>query len=232
MDMIGVYLKEAFLKEGCPVCRMLREFEGKTLATILYEHSNDPQVITDFKKSLGLCPYHAWKLFETSASNSLYDPLGVAVIYERMLAHYLESGENVKEEECPICTLVEEKERIVVDSIVKRIDEILEYYRDSPAILCRRHYRMIVEGLATKAPEKGEELKNIHKKKLKNIHELLKGFIEKSSYMYEEGPSEEEARAIRSSILILKGEPLAINQKGFVEKSSKKRGRVIFGRKN
>ena len=229
--MIGVYLKEAFSKDGCPICRLLREFEEKTLATILYEHSNDPGVIAEFKKSLGLCPYHAWKLFEVSASNPLYDPLGVAVIYERMLAHYLEGGEGAKEGECPICALVEEKERVIVESVVDRIDEILEHYRDSPAVLCRRHYERVLEGLDAKAPEKGEELREIHQEKLREIHELLRGFIRKSSYTYD-GPEDKEVRAVRSSILALKGEPLAINQRGFAERSPKKKGRVIFGRKN
>ncbi|USS40718.1 DUF6062 family protein [Thermococcus aggregans] len=146
MDIIGVYLKEALDRAGCPVCYLLDKYEKSSIETILYEHVNDPFVREKFAESLGLCPYHAWRLKEIAYSNPLYGGLGVAVIYEHMLSLYLKglrNGEKIEEKECYLCKAVKEKERDIVETFAERLNELLEDYKNSEAVLCKRHYELI-----------------------------------------------------------------------------------------
>ena len=41
MDMITLYLKLAFSKPGCPICRLRRESEEPYLFNLLWENVND-----------------------------------------------------------------------------------------------------------------------------------------------------------------------------------------------
>jgi len=230
MDLVGIYLREAFEGEGCPVCRILQRFEEEEMGTILYEHVNDPAVRERFKASLGLCPYHAWRLFEIASSNPLYGGLGIAIIYEHMLRTYLKSFEGkMAEGTCHLCSLVEEKERLTVAAIAERIDELLPIYRDSGAVLCKRHYELLLGELEKGNPTFVERLKELQRKKLENLRSLLEGFIENSDYLSERGPSVEESRAIRRSIEALKGLPLGINIVNFGGRGKRKRKGIGFG---
>ncbi|NJE04658.1 hypothetical protein E3E36_00525 [Thermococcus sp. M36] len=226
MDLIGVYLREAFESGGCPVCRILEKFEKDEIGTVLYEHVNDPEVRERFKESLGLCPYHAWRLFETASSNPLYGGLGVAIIYEHMLGEYLGSFDGdkpVREGKCHLCTLVEEKEALTVAAVAERMDELLPVYRDSDAILCKRHCELLMDELKKSRPAFAGALREVQKDKLERLRGLLQGFINNSDYRSESGPCKEEVAAIRRSIEALKGRPLAINITGF--RKGRKRGR-------
>ncbi|WP_048148629.1 DUF6062 family protein [Palaeococcus ferrophilus] len=226
MDLVGIYLREAFEGEGCPICRILQRFEEGEIGTILYEHVNDPAVRERFKASLGLCPYHAWRLFEIASSNPLYGGLGVAIIYEHMLRTYLKSfNEATGEGRCHLCSLVEEKERLIVTAIAERMDELLPVYRNSRAVLCKRHYELLLGELEKRNPAFVDQLKETRRKKLENLRNLLERFIENSDYRSERGPSVEESRAIRFSIEALKGLPLGINITNFDAKAKgRKRG--------
>ncbi|ASJ09339.1 hypothetical protein A3L11_08895 [Thermococcus siculi] len=230
MDLVGIYIREAFEGEGCPVCRTLQRFEEEEIGTILYEHVNDPAVREQFKASLGLCPYHAWRLFEVASSNPLYGGLGVAIIYEHMLRAYLESFDGgIVEGKCHLCFLVEEKERLTVTAIAERMDELLPVYRDSKAVLCKRHYELLLGELEKRNPAFVEQLKEIQREKLENLRKLLEGFIENSDYRSERGPSVEESRAIRRSIEALKGLPLGINITNFGAEAKGRRKGIRFG---
>jgi len=227
MDMIGMYLRDELMGEGCPLCRVLQKFEDSQIDTILYERANDPEVREHFKKSLGLCPYHAWRVLERAYSESLLDPLSVAVIYEHMLRTYmasLEKDDQEKEGECYLCQLVREKERMTVKSFVDRIEELLPVYAGSKSLLCRRHYRLVMEELTRAKPELAPKLKEIQLEKLRRLQGLISGFIEKSDYRHEEGPGEDEEKAIKGTIEALKGLPLSVNNS---QCSSKKPGKII-----
>ncbi len=236
MDMIGIHLRDAIEKGGCPVCRLIEEFEEAEIGTILYEHVNDPALREEFKKSLGLCPYHAWKLLRIAYANPLYGGLGVAIIYEHMLRTYIEGiqrGEIPQESECYLCRLTREKESLTIESLADRMDELLTAYEKSEGVFCKRHYEMLQKRLKKSNPETSRELEKIHLKKLEEINNLLNSFIEKFDYRSQESPSEEEALAVRRSIEALKGRPLAIN----MTKPAKKTGRfplrgVSFGRRD
>ncbi|ANF23476.1 DUF6062 family protein [Thermococcus piezophilus] len=207
MDIVGIYLREA-MKEGCPICRILREYEESEIDTILYEHVNDPAVRTKFKESLGLCTYHAWKTLKKAYSNPLLGPLGVAIIYEHMLSTYiktLESREKVKEGECFLCLLVEEKEKDTVEAIAERIEELLPVYESSEAILCKRHYEMIGSILREKNPQSAERLRKVQLEKLKKLREKMNSLIDKFDYRATERPTKEEVSSLPRVIEALKG---------------------------
>ncbi|WP_240912006.1 MULTISPECIES: DUF6062 family protein [unclassified Thermococcus] len=207
MDIVGIYLREA-MKEGCPVCRILGEYEESEINTILYEHVNDPTVRVKFKESLGLCTYHAWKTLKTAYSNPLLGPLGVAIIYEHMLSTYikiLESWEKVKEGECFLCLLVEEKEKDTVEAITEKIEELLPVYESSEAILCKRHHEMIDSILRKKNPQSAERLRKVQLEKLKKLRERMNSFINKFDYKALERPTRGEVSSLPMTIEALKG---------------------------
>ena len=229
MDLVSIYLREAIEKDGCPVCRLLEKFEKDEIETILYEHVNNPSIREEFKKSLGLCPYHAWRLFETASSNPLYGGLGVAIIYEHMLRTYIKDLKNenpIREGECYLCTLIEGKERLTIKAMSDRMKELLPVYEKADSVLCKRHYELLLAELEKQEPEMAERLKRLHLKKLEELRKLVEGFIENSDYRSKRGPSREEATAIRLSIEALKGKPLAINTLKFGKTKRKKGIRV------
>ncbi len=207
MDIIGVHLKEA-LNEGCPVCRILRNYEENEIETVLYEHVNDPWIRERFKESLGLCTYHAWQTVKKAYSEPLLGPLGVSIIYEHMLSLYvssIESGKSLQEEKCFLCSLVEEKERDTVEALVERIEELLPAYEESESILCRRHYEMTLAVLEERNPKAADRLKSIQLKKLKTLRERINAFIDKFDYRAEGEPTKEEISSLPLTVEALKG---------------------------
>ncbi|MBP1912733.1 DUF6062 family protein [Thermococcus stetteri] len=207
MDLIGVYLQEA-IDQGCPVCRILRSYEESQIDTILYEHVNDPEVRKKFRESLGLCTYHAWMTLKKAYSEPLLGPLGVAIIYEDVLSKYidsLEDGKIPKEEECFLCKLVREKERDTIEGFAERMDELLLLYENSEAVLCRRHYEMLLSEVSKRDEEKANALKEIQVKKLKRLQERLKSFVDKFDYRSQEEPTKEEVSSLPLAIEALKG---------------------------
>ncbi|WP_461863491.1 DUF6062 family protein [Thermococcus sp.] len=230
MDLIGIYLKEAFENAGCPVCNILEKYERNEISTILYEHVNNPSVREEFKKSLGLCPYHAWKLKEIAYSEPLLGSLGVAVIYDHMLSVYIESLEqkqNIRVSKCFLCERTEEKERNVISGISKRIEELMPVYQNSEAILCKKHYEMLLDELRKKKPAYADKLTELQIEKLRRIRERVERFIDKFDYRSTEAPTKKEADAVVLAIESLKGLPLQVN---FSETPRKPRLRGgIFG---
>jgi len=208
MDMVTIYLKDA-LGEGCPVCRILRKYEDSEMEVILYEHVNDPDVRREFRKSLGLCTHHAWKLLGKAYSDPLLGPHGIAVIYADMLSTYIDRLEGKTgddgEGECLLCRLLREKERTTVETFAERIDEILPEYERSGSILCKRHYEMIMETLSKRNPEKAEELKEVQLRKLRELRDRLNSFLDKFDYRAKSPHTEEEVASLPGTIEALKG---------------------------
>ncbi len=224
MDLIGVHIREA-LGEGCPVCRLLSEYEESEIDTILYEHVNDPEVRNKFKESLGLCTYHAWRTLRKAYSEPLLGPLGVSIIYEHMLSIYissLERGEPAGNGECFLCSLLREKERTTVEAFANRIGELLPDYEKSGSVLCKRHYEMLYSLLKGKNPTAAEELKRVQLEKLRELDERLKSFIDKFDYRVDEEHTTEELKAPPQAVEALKG--LEVVAPLGWEKKEKRRG--------
>ncbi len=215
IDTIGLYLKEAFSRRGCPICRVLEKFEREWIENVLYEHVNNPSVRDKFLESLGLCPYHAWQVRHVAASNPLYGPLGVGTIYEHMLKVYIESLENdrkVEVSKCHLCSLVEEKERRTLEEVTSRFDYLIDAYEGSTAILCKYHYEMLVSALGRKElPELVGRLKSIQLKKLKGLNKTLRRYLDSFDYRSKYQPTKEDMESVPGAIEALKGRPLGIN---------------------
>ena len=79
--MIYLNLKSAFKKEGCPVCRLLKEQEDRYFFNLLYENVNDGPTRGLIIDSMGLCPEHAWTL-QARELEEWNDGLGTGIIYE------------------------------------------------------------------------------------------------------------------------------------------------------
>ncbi|WP_456398875.1 DUF6062 family protein [Palaeococcus sp. (in: euryarchaeotes)] len=213
MDLIGIYLKEAIDEGVCPVCRILEKHENNVIGEILYEHVLDPEVDRSFKKSMGLCTYHAWKLKEIAYANPLYGALGVSMLYERVLSHYITSLKkgDAGEEECPLCLLSREKERNTIESIAIRFDELFEVYKNSSSIFCKRHFEMLYNYLRERDLPKAEKLKEVQIKKLESIDEGLEKFISKFDYRSKEAPTSREAGSPILAIYALRGSLIGTN---------------------
>ncbi|WP_457742460.1 DUF6062 family protein [Thermococcus sp.] len=207
MDMVGISLREALKGNGCPICRLVEKFEDEEIETILYEHPNDPEVRRKFRESLGLCPHHAWKILHKALSNPLLGPLGVAVIYEDVLRHYLEDPEESRPGECFLCQLVGEKEKTTVEAFAKRIEDLLEEYQRSSSVLCRRHYQMLLKVVEREKPELVTKLREIQREKLRKLDELMRAFIDSFDYRVESPPTREERESLRVGLEVLVGRP-------------------------
>ncbi|WP_297534816.1 DUF6062 family protein [Thermococcus sp.] len=207
MDMVGISLREALKGGGCPICRLVEKFEDEEIETILYEHPNDPEVRKKFREGLGLCPHHAWKILHKALSNPLLGPLGVAVIYEDVLRHYLENPEESRPGECFLCRLVEGKERATVEAFAERLEDLLDEYQRSPSVLCRRHYQMLLRAVEREKPELAARLREIQREKLRKLDELMRAFIDSFDYRAERPATKEERESLRVGLEALVGRP-------------------------
>ena len=86
--MIYLNLKSAFKKEGCPVCRLLKEQEDRYFFNLLYENVNDGPTRGRIIDSMGLCPNHAWAL-QARELEEWNDGLGTGIIYEDLTERVL-----------------------------------------------------------------------------------------------------------------------------------------------
>lgn len=69
-------LQEAFLQEGCAVCRISEQGVKHALQHVLYDMVNDPAVRVQVRASLGYCNRHAWQMMELRGN-----ALGLALLY-------------------------------------------------------------------------------------------------------------------------------------------------------
>jgi len=201
MDVIEMEFRRAMKNPGCPICRLVEEFEKKEIETILYEHPNDPEVRKSIRKSGGLCTRHAWEVLRLAFSNPLLGPHGISVIYEDVLRSYLRGEETA--EECLMCRLSAEKERILIESLAGRLSRLIEAYESSPSIICRRHYEEILKLIADESLR--ARFSNVQRRKLEELLNRLSEFIESFDYRAEKKPKETERRAILEVVEFLAG---------------------------
>jgi len=86
-------LVDACGQPGCPVCRCLRELAVRALDGLLYEQVTDPETRARLERSWGFCNWHAWLTREVSHAG-----LGVAIVYEGLLARIRERLEGTRRE--------------------------------------------------------------------------------------------------------------------------------------
>jgi|ECHnycMinimDraft_1075156.scaffolds.fasta_scaffold05807_2 hypothetical protein len=196
---------EGLKQNGCPICRLLDNFERKTIDNILDELVLDPSIRQKFIESLGLCKYHAWLLVDIAKERG--NRLGAAVIYESVLKEYIDNFEKIlnKEEkiECFICEYTDKFQEYYIDLYTDCFKEgKIKEYAQSSSILCHRHLRMIIEKLDK---ENIKKLTDIQKLKLSKLYSNITKFIEKHDYKNTEPITDEEKKSIETAVEILKG---------------------------
>lgn len=67
------------LKEGCPICFLVRKTTYKFMDDFLYENVNDPGLRQEIKVSQGFCNLHAWQL------QKLGGGFGQAIVYSDLM---------------------------------------------------------------------------------------------------------------------------------------------------
>jgi hypothetical protein len=90
MGLTELWLKLAFQKPGCPICRLRQESEDRYLFNLLYEHVTDGITRMHLVHAMGLCSEHSWMLQATEFRH-WHDGLGVGIIYEDLTERVLQS---------------------------------------------------------------------------------------------------------------------------------------------
>jgi hypothetical protein len=91
------------LKEGCPICFLVKKATHKFMDDFLYESVNDPGVRENIKASCGFCNRHAWQLQEFG------DGFGQAIVYSDLMNIVLKQ-------------LKKADESLSIKELLKRID--------------------------------------------------------------------------------------------------------------
>ena len=90
LDMIvGIQMKPALERSGCPICYIRNTFETRYLANLLHEYVNDYETRTYVIASLGYCTKHAWQM-GLMENDKFGDALGNAIIYENLVQAVVE----------------------------------------------------------------------------------------------------------------------------------------------
>jgi hypothetical protein len=77
------------LKEGCPVCFVIKKNAQKFMDDFLYESVNDPGLRKEIKESVGFCNRHAWQF------QKFGDGFGLGIVYEDLMRIVLKKMEAV-----------------------------------------------------------------------------------------------------------------------------------------
>ncbi|MCE4605760.1 MAG: DUF6062 family protein, partial [Desulfurococcales archaeon] len=195
-DIFLTVFRDSLKKRYCPICTILSNHEASILESILYERVNDPRVRREFTSSMGLCKYHAWLIVELSEKSILVDNLGPSLLYRDVLARYIRDDLHSNREECPVCREVASYEKMIINWVAKCMDKsdwFRSLYSNGKAVLCDKHYRMIVNLMRN--PHAIEEFKSIQREKLITILNRIDSYISKKDYRSKQEIGEEEVYA-------------------------------------
>jgi hypothetical protein len=183
------------LKEGCPLCFLVRKTTQRLMADFLYESVNDPGIREDIKASQGFCNRHAWQL------QKFGDGLGQAIIYSDLMnavsKELKERDESVaikelvksishrttKKRICIFCRQEKDTEERYVSVFWESFDdlEFSLHYKNSFG-LCLPHLAVALK--KCKSKKFSNELVNIESQKLSNLIGELKEFMRKHDYRF------------------------------------------------
>jgi len=213
-SIASIYLFEALEKPGCPICRLVESAERKVIENILYEYVNDPGVRGEIRRSWGLCTHHAWLFLRLALSPETAGMLGAAIIYEDVVSELIERlsrGEvPLDDVDCPVCRAARETEDIYVAEFTRCYNESQGFrslYAQSPAILCRHHLALVLQGL-------GEEARNAlleqQRAKLMDVRKRLESLINKHDYRSKEPITRREQEALWEAVEALRGRETSV----------------------
>jgi hypothetical protein len=214
--MIFMHISDAMKGRDrkCPICYLLDNFENRYYENLLYENVNDPSVRENIRRSLGFCPYHAFKLVSYVNRSPGVDGLGSSLIYIDMLSQYIErlsasrhAHTQLQEPgrlwaSCGLCSYIREFELIYVDVFSKCFEESVAIYSTSSSILCYKHLYMIMNNIDSQSMGR---LIDIQVVKLNAILKNAERFVDKHDYRFRGAIFEDEARAWQDAIEVLKG---------------------------
>jgi len=95
-------LIEAFRKNGCCICYLIRKRVHKYMGDFLYEQVNDVGIREQLRKSLGFCNIHAWQL------QKLGDGFGESIIYQDLFETIINKLNNIYESNNMLKTFIKE----------------------------------------------------------------------------------------------------------------------------
>jgi hypothetical protein len=183
------------LKEGCPICFLVKKATHKSMDDFLYESVNDPGLRQEIKASQGFCNRHAWQLHKFG------DGFGQAIVYSDLMNMILKKIEGIDES----ISLKELLKRISPGTTAKQIcmfcrqekdaeeryiSEFWEHFNDPEFSvtyknsfgLCLPHIIFALKKCRNKKLSK--ELIEIEMPKLSGLIEELKEFERKHDYRF------------------------------------------------
>jgi hypothetical protein len=183
------------LKEGCPICFLVKKTTHKFMDDFLYESVNDPGVRQEIKASQGFCNLHAWQL------QKFGDGFGQAIVYSDLMNAVLKELEEINEsisvkellkrinlgtatrQICIFCKQEKDAEERYISVFWESFDdpEFNFHYKDSFG-LCLPHLALALKKYRNKRLAK--ELINIETGKISGLIAELKEFMRKHDYRF------------------------------------------------
>ena len=183
------------LKEGCPICFLVKKTIHKSMDGFLYESVNDPGVREDIKASLGFCNRHAWQM------QKLGDGFGQAIVYSDLMNIVLKQLKEIDEAAsfkellkrinpgvatrgiCIFCKQEKDVEERYISVFWESFDdpEFSFHYKDSFG-LCLSHLVLALKKCKNK--KFGKELVDIEIGKISGLIAELKEFMRKHDYRF------------------------------------------------
>jgi hypothetical protein len=183
------------LKEGCPICFLVKKNTHKFMDDFLYESVNDPGVRENIKASQGFCNRHAWQL------QKLGDGFGQAIVYSDLINIILkqlkevEKAVSVKEllrkinpetTAKKICMFCKQE----IDAVERYVSVFWESFNDAEFSfhyknsfgLCLPHLALALK--KCKSKKLGTELIDIEAVKISGLVVELKEFMRKHDYRF------------------------------------------------
>lgn len=201
-------LREALAKEGCPLCRLVREGEERWLWQFLYEFSGDPEVRGELDRAFGLCHAHAHLLIKVVEERELVSGDSVARVYETIVRRYRldlarsasgGSWRSSRRAGCPLCLRRSERELGLVYSLLEALED--PAWRASfelSAGLCNPHLLLAVREAGD--PQVKGFLIADHLARLERLERALGELQRKQRYDVDEPITPEEARSWREAV--------------------------------
>lgn len=219
-DFVYHELKDNLEHDLCPICTLINKSIDRFIEGLFYESVNDIKIREDIKKSKGYCNYHAWKLesfgdplahsiiysdliksLEVSIEDFLKD---TEVINNEKKVFFNKPKENNKLEKfrkniegkdnCPICKMVLDSEKLYVLSFAEYIREDNEFkveYKES-GFLCIPHIVKLLENCGD--INLIREIMEVQLNKIRKLSHHLSEIKRKSDYRFSNEESSSEGK--------------------------------------
>jgi len=183
------------LKEGCPICLLVKKNMHKFMDDFLYESVNDPGVRQEIRASQGFCNRHAWQL------QKFGDGFGQAIVYSDLMNTVLKELKEVNEsisvkellkrinlgtatrQICIFCKQeIDAQERYISEFWESFDDPEFSFHYKNSFGLCLPHLAFSLK--KCKSKKTGKELVNIETVKISGLITELKEFMRKHDYRF------------------------------------------------